>query len=204
MGKYFSAFLTRLTVFLEFFISIMLAVGIILLCARLAGSLIHIPDLDVYPNYDDLLAACFELIIGVGLIRMMCYHTPDTVFEVLLFAIARQIIIDHTSALSSLIGVAAIAVLFATRKYLFFGYDMLEKNIFRGSSRVRVVNKVMGCHLPYTSDSDTLESAFCAKAEAEDITPREDACVYFEDAGLRITKMRDGKIKRIEVIHAIH
>ena len=76
MGKYFSAFLTRLTVFLEFFISIMLAVGIILLCARLAGSLIHIPDLDVYPNYDDLLAACFELIIGVELIRMMCYHTP--------------------------------------------------------------------------------------------------------------------------------
>ena len=102
MGKYFSAFLTRLTVFLEFFISIMLAVGIILLCARLAGSLIHIPDLDVYPNYDDLLAACFELIIGVELIRMMCYTPPDTVFEVLLFAIARQIIIDHTSALSSL------------------------------------------------------------------------------------------------------
>ena len=35
---------------------------------------------------------------------MMYYHTPNTVFEVLLFAIARQIIVDHSSAWSSLIG----------------------------------------------------------------------------------------------------
>ena len=49
--------MTRLTVFLEFFISIMLAVGIILSAPGWRGSLIHIPDLDVYPNYDDLLAA---------------------------------------------------------------------------------------------------------------------------------------------------
>ena len=78
-------FLSYLAMFLEFFISMMLAVGIILLCIRLAGSLVHIPDLDVYPNYEDLLESCFELIIGVELIRMMYYHTPDTVFEVLVF-----------------------------------------------------------------------------------------------------------------------
>lgn len=50
---------------------------------------------------------------------MMYYHTSDMVFELLVFALARQVIIDHTSAITSLIGVCAIAVLFATRKFLF-------------------------------------------------------------------------------------
>ena len=204
MKKYFAAFLSRLAMFMEFFISIMLAVGIILLCLRLASSLMYIPDLDKYPNYEDLLVACFELIIGVELIRMMYYHTPDTVFEVLLFAIARQIIMDHSSAFSSLIGVCAIAVLFATRKYLFFGFDLADKNLFRGSSRVRVVNKLMGCQIPHETDAETLEEVLRARCAAEDIEPREGACVYFEDTGLRVAKMRDGKISRIEVIHAIH
>lgn len=119
MKEAVAIFLKKLTTVLEFFIAIMLAVGIILLCARMAGSLIHIPDLNTWPNYDDLLETCFNLIIGVELIRMMYYHTANTVFEVLLFAIARQIIIDHSSIWGSLVGVCAIAALFATRKFLF-------------------------------------------------------------------------------------
>ena len=87
----------KVTELLEFFIALMLSVGIILLCLRLAASLIYIPNLEVWPNYDDLLELCFNLIIGVELIRMVYYHTPNTVFEVLIFAIARQIIIDHSS-----------------------------------------------------------------------------------------------------------
>lgn len=133
MKKYATAILSRVAMILEFFISVMLAIGIILLSIRLAGSLANIPNLSAYPNYEDLLEACFNLIIGVELIRMMYCHTPDTVFEVLLFAIARQIIIDHSSALSSLIGVCAIAVLFATRKFLFCDFDISDKNIFPGN-----------------------------------------------------------------------
>ena len=111
---------------------------------------------------------------------------------------------DHSSAFSSLIGVCAIAVLFATRKYLFFGFDLADKNLFRGSSRVRVVNKLMGCQIPHETDAETLEEVLRARCAAEDIEPKEGACVYFEDTGLRVAKMRDGKISRIEVIHAIH
>ena len=89
MRHYVTIFLKRLAVVLEFVISIMLAIGIVLLCLRMATSLSSIPNLDVWPNYDDLLETCFNLIIGVELIRMMYSHTPSTVFEVLLFAIRR-------------------------------------------------------------------------------------------------------------------
>ena len=119
MQQVIANILKKITEFLEFVISIMLALGIILLCFRIAVSLIHIPNLGVWPNYDDLLENCFNLIIGVELIRMMYYHTPDTVFEVLLFAIARGMVAEHTTPLENLLSIVAIAILFLVRKYLF-------------------------------------------------------------------------------------
>lgn len=57
--------------------------------------------------------------IGVEFVKMLCTHTPGTVIEVLLFAIARQMIVGHVSGFEVLAGVAAIAGLFATYKYLY-------------------------------------------------------------------------------------
>lgn len=127
MRKQTRLFLSKLAAILEFSITMMMAVGMVLLCIRLAGSLFHLPGTDPFPAYEELLTTCFNLIIGVELIRMMSYHTSDTVFEVLVFAIARQVIVGHSSAVSSLIGVCAIAVLFATRKFLFYPSRELTK-----------------------------------------------------------------------------
>lgn len=65
MSKYAIAILKKLANIIELFIAFMLAIAIILLSLRLAGSLINIPNFDVYPNYEDLLETCFNLIIGV-------------------------------------------------------------------------------------------------------------------------------------------
>ena len=203
MQLYIEAFLKKLSSLLEIFIALMLTAGIILLCARMATSLGNIPNLDVYPNYEDLLETCFNLIIGVELIRMVYHHTPNTVFEVLLFAIARQIIIDHSSIWGSLIGVCAIAVLFATRKFLFCEFDVAAETIFHSTSRAKSVNKILGVNIPH-NEGDTLETVFTEKAAEFNVKVAEGACIYFEDCGIRIHKMSKGKITRIEVIRAIH
>ena len=183
--------LKKVTELLEFFIALMLSVGIILLCLRLAASLI------------DLLELCFNLIIGVELIRMVYYHTPNTVFEVLIFAIARQIIIDHSSIWGNLIGVCAIAVLFATRKYLFCEFDVPSETVLRASTKVKTANKLLDVHLPY-EDENTLRDIILKQMEKEEINPAVGACVHFPKCGLRVAKMNNGKISRIEVIRAIH
>ena len=100
---------------LEMIITIAMLIGTGLLCFRLICSIFHLMDGDPFEAYEHLLSYSMNLIICVELIRMMYYHTSDMVFELL----ARQVIIDHTSAITSLIGVCAIAVLFATRKFLF-------------------------------------------------------------------------------------
>ena len=85
MKELISHLLKQVAAILEYVIAFMLAIGIILLCLRMVCSLQYIPNLNTYPNYDDLLEVCFNLIIGVELIRMMYSHSPSTVFEVLLF-----------------------------------------------------------------------------------------------------------------------
>lgn len=203
MRLYVSVFLKRLATILEFFIALMLSVGIILLCLRLAPSLGSIPDLTEWPNYDDLLEACFNLIIGVELIRMMYSHAPSTVFEVLLFAIARQIIVDHSSPWGSLVGVCAIAVLFATRKFLFCEFDVSEEIIFRATTKVKSVNKLLHLDIPH-EPGETLLDVFLRKCEEHEIETGVGASIYFNDFGLRAAKMYNGKISRIQVIRSIH
>ena len=104
---------------LEIIITAAMLIGTGILCFRLICSVFHLMDGDPFEAYEHLLAYSMNLIIGIELIRMMYYHTSDMVFELLVFVLARQVIIDHTSAVTSLIGVCAIAILFATRKFLF-------------------------------------------------------------------------------------
>jgi len=66
------------------------------------------------------------LAIGAELIKMLCKHTPETIIEVLAFALARQLIVGHTAPLENLISVTAIAVLFAIRRFLLKKHDMVE------------------------------------------------------------------------------
>lgn len=203
MRLYVTIFIKRLALVLEFIITIMLGIGILLLCLRMASSLTNIPNLNEWPNYNDLLETCFNLIIGVELIRMMYQHTPDSVFEVLLFAIARHIIMDHSSIWSSLVGVCAIAVLFATRKYLFCEFDITDEFIFRASTKINAVNKIIHVNLPH-EPGDTLLDLITAKFDEFNTETGVGACVYIGDVGLRVAKMHEGKISRIEVIRAIH
>lgn len=203
MQHYIANILKRVTEILEFVISVMLAIGIVLLCIRMVTSLTNIPNLEVWPNYDDLLETCFNLIIGVELIRMMYHHTPNSVFEVLLFAIARQIIMDHSSNWSSLVGVCAIAVLFATRKFLFCDFDVSDATIFRASAKVSSINKLLGLDIPHAK-SDTLRDVLNRRLEESGENANIGTCVYFSDCGLRVAKKHEEKISRIEVIRAIH
>ena len=73
-----------------------------------------------------VLDKAITLAIGAELIKMLCKHTPETIIEVLAFALARQLIVGHAAPLENLITVVAIAVLFAVRRFLLNRHDMVE------------------------------------------------------------------------------
>ena len=69
--------------------------------------------------FQNFLSIAFNIIIGIEFLKMLFKYNVNTVIEVLLFAIARQLIVEHPTVYENFLGVASIAVLFVVRKFLF-------------------------------------------------------------------------------------
>lgn len=70
-------------------------------------------------TFSSFLRTVFDVIIGVEFLKMLCRHDLDSVVEVLLFAVARTLIVEHMAIRDTLVGIIAIAILFVIRKYMF-------------------------------------------------------------------------------------
>lgn len=81
-----------------------------------------------YSELNSFLAEGLLLVIGVELVVMLCLHVPGALIEVLLFAIARKLILlPKTSGMIDLfLGILAIGIIFGIRKYLL---NQEEKNM---------------------------------------------------------------------------
>ena len=65
------------------------------------------------------LERALDIVIGIEFIKMLAKHSPGSSLEVLLYAIARHMVIGHESAFENLLSVAAIALIFVVRKFFF-------------------------------------------------------------------------------------
>ena len=155
-------------------------------------------------SFSNYLSASFSLIIGIEFIKMLSKHTPETVIEVLLFAIARHLIVEHGSSLENLIGIASIAALFAIRKYLFFNFDEVEKTIYRGSERVKKINLLEHIEIPYENKEDTLEDIILYEVESRDLELGVGLCIYYPGFALKVEKIKNNVITRVEIIRSMN
>ena len=157
-----------------------------------------------YENFSEFLANSFSLVIGIEFIKMMIKHTPGSVVEVLLFAIARGLVVEHTATWETLIGIIAIAVVFATRKYLFIhSFEEKEHAIFNADISVRRANMIAMVRIPY-HDGDSLDDLIRRELGNRDKEVKEDALVNFKNVSLRIAQMHHDEIIKVEVIRLHH
>ena len=73
---------------------------------------------DYFASVNTYLHNILTIVVGLEFVRMLIDLTPANTIEVLIVAIARQVILNHDNPLSNLACVACIAGLFATRHYL--------------------------------------------------------------------------------------
>ena len=104
-----AAYFTKIAAFLEFF------VAAILLAVNLTGDLIHNPQL---VDLNQVLGDALALVVGIEFIKMLVKHAPEAVVEVLLFAIAREMVVTHAGSAETLMGVIAVGIIFLIRHYL--------------------------------------------------------------------------------------
>lgn len=117
----------ELSYMFEWGIAVIVGFAVIIFGIRLVGDVIDISVLGkTSVTMTDVLGGAITIAIGAELIKMLCKHTPETVIEVLAFALARNLIVEHTSPIENLITVSAIGVLFVIRRFLLRKGDMVE------------------------------------------------------------------------------
>lgn len=111
----------------ELFISVIVGIAVVILSVRLVIDIVNVSAYsDGVTSLVKILDDAIILAIGAELIKMLCKHTPETIIEVLAFALARQLIVGHAAPWENLITVVAIAVLFSIRRFLLKRHDMVE------------------------------------------------------------------------------
>ena len=92
---------------------------IITLIVPMLYNFLRIPLLNITPEqFTEFLGNALTLLIGVEFVKMLAKHTAENLLEVLMFAIARQMVVEHLNMTETLIGVIAIGIIFTVRKYL--------------------------------------------------------------------------------------
>ncbi|MDX8417535.1 MAG: hypothetical protein SOS22_05580 [Absicoccus sp.] len=76
----------------------------------------------------DVLSYVFNFIITIEFVRMLLIHSMESVTEVLIFAIARSIIVGHPEAIALFFEICCIFLLLSARKYLLFENELEKEN----------------------------------------------------------------------------
>lgn len=99
----------------------------VLVIALIIGQIIGL-GIEMFSDAGDMLKSetftvwletCLNVVIGIEFLKMLCRHNMSAVIEVLLFTLARHLIVAQYEMLDGLLCVIAISLLFVVRKYLF-------------------------------------------------------------------------------------
>ena len=116
MKKGISKFFTVSIHILEYVVA---ALSLIVLVCLIGYEIFKMFSIEGYFNDPDLyIQNILTIVVGLEFVRMLINLTPANILEVLIVAIARQVILAHEGSLSNLLSVLCIAGLFAIRKFL--------------------------------------------------------------------------------------
>ncbi len=74
-----------------------------------------------YTSFQEYIAFILLLVVGLELGIMLVRHTPESVVEVMLYAVARKMLIYSSEPLDMLFGVVTLAALYAIKLYMLRG-----------------------------------------------------------------------------------
>ncbi|MDY4761627.1 phosphate-starvation-inducible PsiE family protein [Streptococcus thoraltensis] len=201
MRKFLQTTLYELSFYVEIIISIILGVVLAILTTRLVVDISGVFETNntIEHYLQNFLNQAMSIAIGVELIKMLTKHTSSTIIEVLLFALARQLVVSHGSALDTLLTVISLAILFASRKFLLSNFDDPNSIIVRGSQTVKMANLLARVDIP-CQNKELMRDFMVRHLKEEEKTVAIGAFIHVKDLALRVDSMSEGIITRVEII----
>ena len=117
--KAFSDWIEIVTEVFELTVALIVMIGFIINVIPFLKDMPSLLDNSNDYTFHVFLEHAFNLVIGIEFIRMLIRHTPGAALEVLLFTIASHMVLDGGNGIELVFGVAAIAGIFAIRKFLY-------------------------------------------------------------------------------------
>lgn len=106
---------------LEIIISIIIILGIILTLPDLVKyfiSLLTSGAHDSYNLFKDMLAHALLIIVGLEFVIVVTIHTDNSIIYLMIFLVARKMLVFSDTTWEMLLGVVTLAILFAIKKFL--------------------------------------------------------------------------------------
>ena len=176
MRQYLKNEVFKVSKWVELFISAIIMIAVI------GGTIYLVKDVVQlmmnYPTSRDIykfVGVAFNLVICIEFVKMLCKHTPDTLVEVMMFAI---------------------------KKFLFGKYDDIDKTVFPPSQKISSINELVHVEIPKESQDQTLGELLEKQIGTESGTFQVGQCYFFEGGALRVAKTKNGKVTQIEVIRS--
>jgi len=188
-----------LEIILALFIIAATIVGMVDL-ARYLGLIFKTNAIETYVIFQKFLGHVLLLVVGVELVIMLLSHSTSSVLEVMLYAIARKLLIYSDTTLDIAIGIVAIAMIFAIRKYLFTKEIKLEGhgNVFSAATPVTDANIITGLNIPEHL-GNTIGGVITKMAENTNRPVYEGIDYRVGNAKLKVISMKDGLIEKVVI-----
>lgn len=153
-----------------------------------------------YAVFKNFLGHTLLLVVGIELMLMLLSHSTSAILELVLYVIARKMLIYGDTMLDLVLGTVAIAGVFAIQKYLEPKKDFVTRDhrVYSASTSLEEIIEKTGAKIP-SSRGHTLGGLVCNLAEEACVPVAEGA--VFESGGLniKVVKVRDGVIEKVMI-----
>lgn len=107
------------SLFLEHVMAIIVFIAIVVAIIALWEPFLHFWNHRTEPGqFLEFIGTVFGVVIGIEFFKLLCKPGKDTLLEVLMFVVARHMIIEETSTTENLVSIITIAILFLVDRFL--------------------------------------------------------------------------------------
>ncbi len=191
----------------EVVLAFLVTIGMVVGLFSVVRYIVAIPGLEMDFTYDyvkKFLSMTLLLIIGIELVLMLLSHSSVAVLDLILFATARKMLVYSDTMIDILIATAAIAIVFAIKKYLVTSKYMLrEGKILSAASPIKNINFDIDTNIP-ENKATTIGGLLCRLSEDECKPIEPGAEFTIGDIKLKIMTMKDGLIEDVQIQEVSH
>lgn len=153
-----------------------------------------------YMLMNDFLKHALLLIVGIELIAMVITRSHESILTLILFVIARKMLVYSQGLTDILIGTVSVAIIFAVMKFILSDKKLLAKldNTFDASVSISKLNKEYNLNLPtMTHTLAGLVYELAAKEKIKDI--HENTTIAYGQYIYRILSIENDVITRVRI-----